>query len=275
MKFHIFRHLNPRVDLETAAEFVAMAAAAGVRDLMWQERCQRQQACLCGPIYIFSKIFERSTPSIIDDQVIQVHKCMLIFFSTHNLLDHFFHDSPVLQVVKVTGGRRASNEPQLSYVAGLIGFGGDADGEESHALALGGGDSRKYVWVPRVGDAIKEQNGDLAAADGRLFQVNTGEVGDGVRGVGAVADVDHGGDPGFEIIGAPPLAEGLLDDDMAAVLKEGGAGDQAPARLQPQALQPVHHVSGKALLLSMVVLGALRAVDQKGQLQTAIFCPKD
>lgn len=89
-----------------------------------------------------------------------------------------------------------------------------------------------------------------------------------------MADVDHGGDVGFEVFGAPPLVEGLLYDDMAAVLKEGGAGDESPARLQSEALQPVHHVGGKAFLLGMVVLGALRAVDQKGQLQTAIFCPK-
>lgn len=198
---------------------------------------------------------------------------MFCFF-TYNLIDDFFHNFSVLQVVKVAGSRRASNEPQLSYIAGLIGFGSDADGKESDTLVLGISNSGKYVWVPWVRDAVKEENGNLYAAERRLLQVNTGEVGDGVCCVGAVANVDHGGNPGFELISAPPLVEGLLYDDMAAVLKEGGAGDESSAGLQPEALQPVHHISGKAFLLGMVVLGALRAVNQKGQLQTAVFCSK-
>lgn len=196
------------------------------------------------------------------------------FFFTHNLLDNFFHDSSVLQVVKVVGSRGAGDQPKLSYVSRLVGFGSDADGEESNTLGLGVGNSGKYVWVPRVRDTIKEQNGNLDAAERGLLQVNTGEVGDGVCCVGAVANINHGGNPGFKIISAPPLVEGLLYNDMAAVLKEGGAGDESLASLQPEALQPVHHISGKAFLLGMVVLGALRAVNQKGQLQAAIFCPK-
>ena len=120
-------------------------------------------------------------------------------------------------------------------------------------------------------DSVEEQNGDLDAAGSRLLQVNTGEVGDGIGGVGSMADVDDGGDPGLEFVGAPPLFEGLLDDDMAAVLKEGSAGAEPPAGLQTETLQPVHHIRGKALLLGMVVLGALWAVDQEGQLQTAVF----
>lgn len=195
-------------------------------------------------------------------------------FFTYNLTDDLFHDSFVLQVVKVVGSRGASNEPQLSYIAGLIGFRSDADGKESDTLVLGISNSGKYVWVPRVRDAIKEQNGNLDAAERRLLQVNTGEVGDGVCCVGAMANIDHGGDPGFEIISAPPLVEGLLYDDMAAVLKEGSTGDESPAGLQPKTLQMVYHISGKAFLLGMVVLGALGAVNQKGQLQTAIFCTK-
>lgn len=197
-----------------------------------------------------------------------------LFFLTHNLLDDFFHDSSVLQVVEVVGSRGASNQPQLSYISRLVGFRSDADGEESDTLVFGISNSGKYVWVPWVRDTIKEQNGDLDAAERRLLQVDMGEVGDGVGCVGAMANIDHGGYPCFEILSALPLVEGLLYDDMAAVLKEGGAGDEPSASLQPEALQPVHHVSGKAFLLSMVVLGALRAVNQKGQLQTAILCPK-
>lgn len=198
----------------------------------------------------------------------------LLFIFTYNLIDDFFHNFSVLQVVKVAGSRRASNQPQLSYIARLIGFGSDANGKESDTLVLGISNSGKYVWVPWVRDAVKEENGNLYAAERRLLQVNTGEVGDGVCCVGAVANVGHGGNPGFELISAPPLVEGLLYDDMAAVLKEGSAGDESSAGLQPEALQSVHHISGKAFLLGMVVLGALRAVNQKGQLQTAVFCSK-
>lgn len=159
--------------------------------------------------------------------------------------------------MKVAGGRGASDEPQLSYITGLVGFGSDADGKESDTLVLGFGNGGEYVRVPRVRDAVKEQNGNLDAAERRLLQVNTGEVGDGVGCVGAVAYVDQGGDPRFEIISAPPLVEGLLYDHMAAVLKEGSAGDEAPARLQPEALQLLHHIGGEAFLLGMVFLGAL------------------
>lgn len=198
----------------------------------------------------------------------------LFFVLTHNLLYDFFHDSFVLQVVKVVGSRGASNQPQLSYISRLVGFGSDADGEESDTLVFGISNSGEYVWVPWVRHTIKEQNGDLGAAERRLLQVDTGEVGDGVGCVGAMANIHHGGNACFEIISALPLVEGLLDDDMAAVLEEGGAGDEPSAGLQPEALQPVHYVGGKAFLLSVVVLGALRAVNQKGQLQTAILCPK-
>lgn len=80
-------------------------------------------------------------------------------------------------------------------------------------------------------DAVEEQDGHLDAAKRGLVQVDAGEVGDGVGGVGAVANVDHGGDAGLEIVGAPPLIEGLLYDDMAAILEEGGAGDEPTAGL--------------------------------------------
>lgn len=113
-------------------------------------------------------------------------------------------------------------------------------------------------------DAVEEQNRQLDAGGLRLLQVNTGEVGDGEGGVGAVADVRDGCDSSLEVVNALPLPEGLLHDDVAAVLKEGRPGPEAPARLQPQVLQPVHHFGGEALLLGMVVLGALWAVDQKG-----------
>lgn len=176
--------------------------------------------------------------------------------------------------MKVAGSRGASNEPQLGYVPGLVGLGGDADGEEPDPLVLGLANGGKYVWIPRVRDAVEEQNGNLDAAEGRLLQVDAGEVGDGVGGVGAVAYVDQGGDAGFEILGAPPLVEGLLDDDVAAVLEEGSAGHEAPARLRPEALQPLHHVSGEAFLLGVVLLGTLGAVNQKGQLQAAVFGPQ-
>lgn len=80
-------------------------------------------------------------------------------------------------------------------------------------------------------DAVKKQDGDLDAAQGRFIQVDTGEIGDGVGGVGAVANINNGSDSGLEVIDALPLLEGLLYDDMAAVLEEGGARAEPPARL--------------------------------------------
>lgn len=163
---------------------------------------------------------------------------------THYLLDDLVHNASVLQVVEVPRGGGASNHPQLSYIGGLVGLRSDAYGEEADPLVLGISHSREDVRVPGVRDTVEEQHGDLDAAEGRLLQVHTGEVGDGVGGVGAVADVHHGSDPGLEVVGAPPLLEGLLYDDMAAVLKEGDAEAEAAARFQPEALKPVHHVHG-------------------------------
>lgn len=133
--------------------------------------------------------------------------------------------------MKVARRWGTGNHPQLSYVARLVGLRSDADGEEAHALVLGIGHGGKYVWVSWVRDAVEEQNGHLDAGKRGLVQVDAGEVGDGVGGVGAVTDVDHGGNAGLEVVGAPPLIEGLLYDDMAAILEEGGAGDESTAGL--------------------------------------------
>lgn len=166
--------------------------------------------------------------------------------------------------MQVAGGGGVGDQPELSDVGGLVGFGCDADGEETDALVLGVRHGGEYIGVPRVRDSVEEQNGHLDAAGFRLLHVDAGEVGDGVGDVGAVADVRDGSDLGLEVVGAPPLLEGLLYDHVAAVLQEGRAGAEAAAGLQPEALQPVHHVRREALLLGMVVFGALGAVDQKG-----------
>lgn len=59
-----------------------------------------------------------------------------IILFTHNLLDDFVHNASVLQVVKVAG---ASDQLQLSYVCGLIGFRRDAYGKEADTLVFGVG----------------------------------------------------------------------------------------------------------------------------------------
>lgn len=179
---------------------------------------------------------------------------------THNLRDDLLHDVFVLQVVEEAGGRAAGQESELGYVGELVGRVGDPQGEEFDSLVFGISDGREDVRVPRVGDAVREQHGHSDAARAGLLQVDLGHVGDGVGGVGAVPDVDDGSDTSLEVLGAPPVFEGSLGDDVTAVLQQGHPQGQAVACEQPCLLESVHHLHHKLLLLLMVVLGALRAV---------------
>lgn len=169
------------------------------------------------------------------------------------------------------GGGSTGEQTQQVHVGRLVGRTRDAQGEELDAQVLGVSHRREDVRVPRVGDAVCEQHGHLDAAEGRLLPVDPGHVSDGVGGVGAVADVDNGSDLSPEVLDAPPVPEGLLRDDVTAVLQESHPEAQAAARLQPDALESLHDAHGKLLLLLVVVLGALRAVQQEGELQAAVF----
>lgn len=169
------------------------------------------------------------------------------------------------------GGRGAGEKAQLGDVGGLIGCAGDAQGEKFDALVFGVGDSGEDVWIPRMGNSICEQHGHSDASRAGLLQVDLGHVGDGVSGVGAVPDVDDGGYMSLEVFRAPPILEGGLRDDVAAVLQQSHPQGQAVACAQPCPLEPVHHLRDKLLLLLMVVLCALRAVQQKGELQATLL----
>lgn len=190
---------------------------------------------------------------------------------THNLRDHSLHDVFILQIVEEAGGRGAGEKAQLGDVGGLIGCAGDAQGEEFDALVFGVGDSGEDVWIPGMGNSICEQHGHSDAARAGLLQVDLGHVGDGVSGVGAVPDVDDGGYTSLEVFRAPPVLEGGLRDDVAAVLQQSHPQGQAVACAQSCPLEPVHHFCDKLLLLLMVVLCALRAVQQKGELQATLL----
>lgn len=190
---------------------------------------------------------------------------------THDFTDDFFNNAFILQVVQVVGGRSTGEQTQQGYVGRLIGCTGDAQGEELDVLVLGISDSGENVRVPRVGDAVCEQHGHFDAAEAGLLLVDLGHVCDGVGGVGAVADVDDGSNVRLEVLDAPPVFEGLLRDDVTAVLQKSHPEAQAAAGLQPDALESVHDAHGKPLLLLVVVLGALRAVQQEGKLQAAVF----
>lgn len=169
------------------------------------------------------------------------------------------------------GGGSTGEQTQQVYVGRLVGCTRDAQGEELDAQVLGISHRGENVRVPRVGDAVSEQHGHLDAAEAGLLLVDLGHVRDGVGGVGAVADVDNRSDLGPEVFNAPPFLEGLLRDDVTAVLQQSHPEAQAAARLQSDALEPLHHAHGKLLLLLMVFLGALRAVQQEGELQAAVF----
>lgn len=92
------------------------------------------------------------------------------------------------------------------------------------------------------------------------MQVEVGEVGDGVGGVRPLANVLDVPDAGLEVGHASPLLEGLLGERAATVLQERRPEGHASARLEAHALETLHHVDDKLLLLCVVVLGTLRAV---------------
>lgn len=169
------------------------------------------------------------------------------------------------------GGRGAGEKAQLGYAGELVGCAGDAQGEEFDALVFGVSNSREDVWIPRVGNAICEQHGHSDAARAGLLLVDLGHVGDGVGGVGAVPDVDDGSYASLEVFCAPPVLEGLLRDDVTAVLQQSHPQAQAVACAQPCPLESVHHLHDKLFLLLMVVLCRLRAVQQKGELQATLL----
>ncbi|KAG7227553.1 hypothetical protein INR49_005368 [Caranx melampygus] len=112
------------------------------------------------------------------------------------------------EIVEELGGRRAGEQTELGYVGWLVGLPGDAQSEELNALVLGISNSREYVRVPRVRDAICKQHSHFDAARTGFLQVDPGHVCDGVGGVGAVADVDNGSYLGHEVLCAPPVSEG-------------------------------------------------------------------
>lgn len=173
--------------------------------------------------------------------------------------------------MQVVGGRGAGEHTELGYVGWLVGCAGDAQSEEFDSLVLGISDSRKNVRVPRVGDTIREQNGHFDASGVGLLQVDLSHVGDGVGGVGAVSNVDDGIYAGLEVLLASPVSEGLLCDNVTAVLQQSRPEAQAAAGLQLYPLESVHHVHDKLLLLLVIVLGTLRAVQQEGELQAAVL----
>lgn len=117
------------------------------------------------------------------------------------------------------GSGSTGEQTQHVYVSRLVGCTCDAQGEELDAQVLGISDGGENVRVPRVRDAVCEQHGHLDAAEAGLLLVELGHVSDGVGGIGAVADVDDGSDVGPEVLDAPPVLEGLLGDDVTAVLQ--------------------------------------------------------
>lgn len=72
-----------------------------------------------------------------------------------------------------------------------------------------------------------------------------------------MTNIGNGQDPRPEVVDAAPLAEGLLDEHMTAVLQQGHLATQPAACLEPNAGEPLSHINGKALLLFMVLFGTL------------------
>lgn len=167
--------------------------------------------------------------------------------------------------------RGAGKEAEISNIGRLIGCSGDAQSEELDALVFGFSNSRENVRVPWVGNTICKQHCYFDAVGAGFFQVNLGHVGDGVRGVGAMPNVDYWGYLGLEILCSSPISEGLLCDNVAAVLQQSNSQTQAASSLQPDTSESVHHVHGKLFFILMIVFCTLRAVQQEGKFQATVF----
>lgn len=102
---------------------------------------------------------------------------------------------------------------------------------------------------------VVQQNGHFHGAGARLLQVDAGEVGDGVGGVGTVPYVGNGCNAVMEGGHTSPIFEGLLGDHMTAVLKESSSEVQALAGLEIDVLDPGNEICNEALLLGMVAFG--------------------
>lgn len=159
----------------------------------------------------------------------------------------------------------------MGYIGWLVGCPGDAQSEEPNALVLGISNSSENVRIPRVGNAICKQHGYFDVAMAGFLQVHLGHVGDGVGGIGAVPDVDDGSYAVLEVLRAPPVSEGLLCDDVTAVLQQSHPQTQTAAGLQSYPLESVHHVHNKLLFLLMIVLRTLGAVQQERELQATVL----
>lgn len=177
----------------------------------------------------------------------------------------------VLQIVEEAGGRGAGQQAEFGHVGRLVGCPGDAQSKELDALVLGISNGRKNVWVSWVWNAVCEQHHHFDASNSGFLLVHLCHIGDCIGGVGAMSNVDYRPDPVLEVFGSPPVFEGLLLDNMTAVLKQGHPGSQAAAAWQPRSLESVHHVHCKTLFLLMIVFRALRTVQQEGKLQAAVF----
>lgn len=150
--------------------------------------------------------------------------------STHDLCEDLLDEVNILQVVEVAGSWRACQQTQLCHVGGIIGRASDAHREELHPLVFGISRGREDVRIAGVRHSIGQQHCHLDGGRPRLSLVHLGHVGDGVGGVGAMADVDDGKDPGPEVLEAAPLFEGLLNEHVTAVLQQCHLPAQATAR---------------------------------------------
>lgn len=130
----------------------------------------------------------------------------------------------VLQIVHEAGSGRAGQQPELGRVGGLGCHRRHAHREELDTLVLGLGRGRVDVGVPGVVSAVGHEHGHPDAARHRFVEVELGEVGDGVGGVGAVPDVADGRDPGPEGRCASPVTERVLDEHGAGVLQQRHSG---------------------------------------------------
>lgn len=172
----------------------------------------------------------------------------------------------ILETMNELPSRWAGDGSQFGVVLTLSGDVRQSQGKELDGVIFGLCGRCDHVGVPRMVDPVGHQHCDPDAIVRRLLHNHLRGVGDGVGGVGAVANVVHGVEAVVKGIQVLPGQEAMLDAHIAAVLECSHPDLHGPTvHLQPgeQSAESQH----KGLLaLEQNILGALRAVEDENNL---------
>lgn len=184
---------------------------------------------------------------------------------------HYLPEQPLLQIwiletLNELASRWAGDGSQFGVVLTLPGNVRQSQGKELDGVIFGLCGRCDHVGVSRMVDPVGHQHCDPDAVVRRLLHKHLRGVGDGIGGVGALANVVHGVEAVVKGIQVLPGQEAMLDAHVAAVLECSHPDLHGPTvHLQPgeQSAESQH----KGLLaLEQNILGALRAVEDENNL---------